>query len=170
MNDDDILPADDEAQSRRVVSGRDEILGAALEVAKIARRELVIYSNQLAGQLFEDADFLDAVRQLAIATQHTEVRILVRNPSAAIRNAPQLLDLCRTLSSMIKIKSVAPVHRDRQVTFIVADDRAVIYHPSPDSNEAVVEELPATARHYLNSFQAMWDAGRTEPDFRALRI
>lgn len=170
MSDDDNFPVDDEAESRRVVSGREEILDAALEVAKIANRELVIYSNQLAGELFASPNFIEVVRQLAIASQHTEVRILVRNSSAAIRNAPQLLDLCKTLSSMIKIRSVAPVHRDRQVTFIVADDRAVIYHPSPDSNEAVFDEAPATAKHYLNAFQAMWNAGRTEPDFRALRI
>lgn len=156
--------------ARLVISGRREIHAAALEVVQSARRGLVIYSNQLAGRFFSNADFIEAVRQLAIATPHTEVRILVRNPAAVTGNAPQLLELCKVLSSKIKIRAIAPEHRGRQVTFIIADDRAVIYHPSPESDAAVIEKVPATAKHYLGVFQSMWDAGRSVPDFRALKI
>lgn len=160
----------DAKDARLVITGRNKIHAAALEVVQLARRELVIYSNQLADRLFSRNDFLEAVRTLAIATPQTEVRILVRKPGSVVGNAPQLLELCKVLSSKIKIRAIAAEHRSRQVTFIIADDRAVIYHPSPESDAAVIEKVPATAKHYRGVFQSMWDAGRSEPDFRALNI
>ena len=60
--------------------------------------------------------------------------------------------------------------RNRTVTFIIADDRALIYHPSPDSDEAVVEKVPGTARHYLNQFEEMWEHGKQDPEFRNVPI
>lgn len=153
-------------EGRKIVTGREAIAAVALDVARLAQREIAVYSNQLAGEFFSGAEFLDTLRQLAIATPHTRVRILVRNPTAAVRNAPQVLELCRQLSSKVGIRAVAPEHRNRQVTFIIADDRALVYHPSPDSNEAVVEAVPGTARHYLNAFEVLWESGSTEPDFR----
>lgn len=155
---------------RSMVSGRDATIEAALEVARTAHRELAIYSHALAGEIFTQAEFLEVIRQLAISGPHARVRLLVANPAAASRNASQLLALVRQLSSHISIRGVAPQYRKKTVTFIIADDRAIVYHPSTESNEALVDKVPGTARHYLNQFEDMWEHGQQDREFRGLRI
>ncbi len=155
---------------RRVLTSRDEILAGATEVVQMASRELCIFSHELAGPVFADASIIEGVRQLAISGPHARVRVLVSFPSAAARNAPQLLTLIRQLSSHIGIRSVGPQHRHQSVTFIIADDRAVIYHPVEENSETLLEKIPGTARHYLNLFNEMWEHGGGHPDLRSMTI
>ncbi len=155
-------------ENPRLISGHAAIEQAARDVASMAARELTIYSNKLAARFYENDQFLEIVRQLAISTPHSRVRVLVRLPAAAVGNAPQFVELARQLSSSITVKAVAEHHRHRQVTFVVADDRAVVYHPTPESGAAVLENLPGKARHYLGVFESMWEAGNADAVFRPL--
>lgn len=155
-------------QNPRLISGHAAIEQAARDVASMATRELTIYSNKLAARFYENEQFLEIVRQLAISTPHSRVRILVRLPAAAVGNAPKFVDLARQLSSSIAVKAVAEHHRHRQVTFIVADDRAVVYHPTPDSGAAVLEMQPGKAKHYLGVFESMWEAADDDAALRPM--
>ncbi len=155
---------------RNLVSGREATVAAALDVARMAQRELAVFSMALGGELFTDPEFLEAIRKLAVSGPHAQVRILVASTAAASRNASQLLAMVRQLSSHMAMRALTPQYRNRTVTFIIADDRALIYHPSPDSNDALVEKVPGTARHYLNQFEEMWEHGQQDPEFRNVPI
>ncbi len=155
---------------RRVITTRDEAIAGAIEIAGMARKELAIFSHELDGRVFGNPDFLEAVRQLAISGPHARVRVLVSHPTAAARNASQFLTLIRHLNSHIAIRGVSPQHRNRNVTFIIADDRALIYHPVDDGIETLLEKIPGTALHYLNLFNEMWEHGGSHPDLRSLNI
>ena len=155
---------------RNRLSDGDEIRNAAIEVARMATRELAIFSMALGGELFTNQDFLEAVRQVAVSGPHARVRILVASPAAASRNASQLLAMVRQLSSHMAMRALTPEYSNRAVTFIIADDRALIYHPSPDSDAALLEKVPGTARHYLNQFEEMWEHGKQDAEFRNVSI
>ncbi|NNF52182.1 MAG: hypothetical protein HKN59_07060 [Gammaproteobacteria bacterium] len=155
---------------RHLLTGREEIRKAAIEVARAAQRELAIFSMALGGELFTDQEFLEAIRQLAVSGPHAKIRILVASPVAASKNASQLLALARQLSSHMAMRALTPQYSNRTVTFIIADDRALIYHPSRDRDDAVVEKVPGTARHYLNQFEEMWEHGKQDSEFRNVPI
>ncbi len=155
---------------RSLVSGREASIEAALDVARMARRELAIFSHALAGEIFSHPDFLETVRQLAISGPHARVRVLVTRPSATVSNGIQLLTLIRQLSSHMEIRVVGQQHRHRTVTYIIADDRALIYHPAEGASDALVERVPGTARHYLNQFEDMWEHGQQDRAHRGLSI
>lgn len=155
---------------RRVISTGREAVAGAIEIAGMASKELAVFSHQLDGSVFGNSDFLAVVRQLAVSGPHTRVRVLVSQPTAAARNAPQFLALIRQLSSHMSIRAVGQQHRNRNVTFIIADDRALIYHPVEDAVEALLEKVAGTALHYLNSFNEMWEHGSSHPDLRSLNI
>lgn len=155
---------------RRLLSSREEVLSGAIQVARSAVRSLAIFSHELGGSVFTDPAMVESVRQLAISSPHAGVRVMVSYPSAAARNAPQLLALIRQLSSHIGIRAVGPQHRHQNVTFIIADDRSIIYHPVEDSSETLLEHVPGTARHYLNIFNDMWEHGGSHPDLRTVQL
>lgn len=155
---------------RRIISTSEGTIEGAIEIARLAGRELAVFSHDLDGVVFGNADFLEAVRQLAVSGPHARVRVLVSQPTAAVRNAPQFLTLTRQLSSHISIRAVGAQHRNRNVTFIIADDRALIYHPVEDNADALLEKIPGTARHYLNGFNEMWEQGSDHPDLRQLKL
>lgn len=155
---------------RRIISTNEGAIEGAIEIARLAGRELAIFSHELDGTVFGNVDFLEAVRHLAVSGPHARVRILVSRPTAAARNAPQFLALTRQLSSHISIRAIGPQHRNRNVTFIIADDRALIYHPVEDNADSLLEKIPGTARHYLNAFNEMWEHGSDHPDLRQLKL
>lgn len=155
---------------RRVISTSGGAVEGAIEIARLAGRELAIFSHELDGIVFGNAEFLEAVRQLAVSGPHARVRILVSQPTTGVRNAPQLLALTRQLSSHIAMRAVGLQHRNRKVTFIIADDRALIYHPVEDNADSLLEKIPGTARLYLNGFNEMWEHGSDHPDLRQLKL
>lgn len=148
-----------------------EARDAALALARQARLTLRIFSRNLDAELFSTPEFRDAVSELARRGRQTEIRILVKDPSAAIRRHHELVGLVQHLSSHIGARRVGDDWQDEIFAFLLADEHGLLWRPYGDRFEGTVDFAAGPrGRELRNWFDGVWEASEPEPEFRRLRI
>lgn len=153
------------------IDSRDESRVAAQTLAENVHRELLIFSRDLEPAVLDQEDFLDAVRQFLIRSRHTRLRVLVQDPTRAIREGHGLVRLAARLTSHVGLHRP---HRDdagHSDAFIVADNTGFLYRPMADRLEGRWHAYdPPEARRLNKRFTEMWQRSEPEPEFRRLGV
>lgn len=162
---------DGEAPRFGELSTREEIRAASVHLVAHARRTVHIYSRDLDPQLYDNDEFLDALRRFAISHRRAEVRIIVQDAGPAVRDGHRLIGLAQRLSSRIGIREPGPQHREYNAAFLVTDARGVIYRELGDRFDALAsEDDRPRARQLIRYHDEVWEFGRTNPNIRVLGI
>jgi hypothetical protein len=155
----------------QLLTDRGTIRAAGIALAAGARRELLIFSPDLEPDLYDQRDFLAAVRQLALARPWHPVRILVGEPQRAVLAGHRLIELSRRLNSRIAIRRVAEDFRDRADAFLIADGKGYCLRRLAERPEALMEsQAPGQARRLRAEFQQIWEHSDEDTELRRLHI
>ena len=158
-------------ETRTILSTLDEVRAASLQVATIAARLLTMYTQDLEPQVYDQPQFLEAVKRLVLARGYAKVRVLLVDPSRAVYESSRFIALARRITSHIEIRHAHPDFRKDPSAFLVADDRALVYRLQADRWDGIAEmNDPAVARLYLNRFDEAWLASAPDAESRQLRI
>lgn len=143
----------------------------AATLAHRARRSLALFTADLEAAVYDDAEFIAAVVRLATTSPRTEVRVLVRDPTAAVKQGHRLIETARRFTSAIHLHRAAPEHRELPESFLVADERGCLYKPVPGRFEGEAAfAAGARCRELLKQFDEMWGASAPDPELRRLHI
>lgn len=160
-----------ETAGEHPVQGLDEARGAALALARQARQRLRIFTRHLDAALFSTPEFRDAVSELARRGRATEVRILVQDPTPAIRQHHALIGVIQHLSSHIGVRRVGRDWEDEVFAFLLADEQGLLWRPYADRYEGTVEFAAGPRGRELRKwFDDVWESSVPDPEFRNLRI
>lgn len=144
---------------------------AALEIARLARRQLVIFTRELEPQLYDNAEFIEAAKRLALSGSKTGIRILLIDSTRSRVEGNRLVELARRLSSYIEIRKPHRDYLDIAETFIIADEAGVLYRKLATRWEGIVDPHdPMLARDKLKLFDEIWQRSHADPETRQLRI
>lgn len=155
----------------RDVSTATENRDAALEIARLARRQLSILTRDLEPQVYDDTDVLDAIKNLAISGRQSKVRILLIDATRAIKDGNRLIELSRRVSSYIEIRKPHRDYRDIAESFLIADEKGLLYRKLSTRWEGIVDPSdPMQARDRLKLFNEIWQRSHGDPETRQLRI
>lgn len=144
---------------------------AALEIAKLARRQLAIFSHDLEPQVLDTPEMLAAVKQLALSGSQARVRILLIDSGRAIRDGHRLVGLARRLSSYIEIRKPHRDYLGLAEAFMVADEKGLLLRTLATRWEGIVDPNdPMQARDRLKLFDEIWQRSHSDPETRQLRI
>ncbi|MGE5155615.1 MAG: hypothetical protein ACM3ST_16595 [Bdellovibrio bacteriovorus] len=166
-----------EAQADEVPAGAVTILGRtpireiSQRLAEQARRELLIFTNDLEPDCYDQAPFVEAVRKLALASPHLPVRVLLRDPRGVALKGHRLITLARQLTSRIAIRRLGEDFKDRQDAFLIADGRGYCLRRLAAAAEAVSDlDGPRQARLLRADFEQMWGHGDVDSELRRLYL
>lgn len=166
----DLLGGGAEPAVRRIKT-QAQAAEAALEVAKLARYRLAIFTQDLEPALYSTLEFRDEVRRIARQSRFALVRILVVDPRRAVREGHHLVELASNLSSFVHIRVPNPDDEQRMDAWTIADDDAILYRPVHERPEGVVEVgSSALARERLRNFDRLWERAVPDPNMRRLGI
>ncbi|MBI1421849.1 MAG: hypothetical protein GC149_00195 [Gammaproteobacteria bacterium] len=144
---------------------------AAIRLASQGGRSLDIFSRDLEPRIYDNADFVDAVRALAVKTRDMHVRILVVDPDFIIKHGHRLIELARRLTSHMEIRKVHEDYCNNPEAYLVVDNRGLLHRKLASRYEAVVNfNNPMTATEMHNQFTEMWDRSKQYMDFKRLYI
>lgn len=136
-----------------------------------ARHRLDLLSGDLDAPLYDDAAFLDALKQLCTGSRRAQVRVLVADSGPAVRDGHRLIELARRLSSFITIHRLAAEDRDCNRAFLLADDTGYISRDGFDRYEAACDfAAPARATELAREFQLYWERSEPDPNLRRLHL
>lgn len=155
----------------RRIQTQAQAVEAALEIAKLARYRLAIYSPDLEPTLYSTPEFRDEVRRIARSSRFALVRILVRDAQRATREGHHLIEVANVLSSYVQVRVPNPDDEQRPEAWVIADDDAILHRPVHDRPEGVVEVgSSALARERLRTFDRLWERALPDPNLRRLGI
>lgn len=144
---------------------------AALALARQASLTLRIFTRDLDRRLYSTAEFREALSRFARRGRRTEVRILVQDPTPAIRADHRLIGLAQQLPTHIGVRRVGRDWQDEVSAFLLADEQGLLWRPYGDRFEGTVRFLAGPRGRELRKwFDEVWEQSTPDPEFRRLGI
>jgi hypothetical protein len=149
----------------------DQARAHALALLQQAQRSLCIYSHDLEPWLYHHSSVQDACTRFLLASPNNQLRILLRDPSRAVKEGHRLLSLSRRLSSNLQIRRLHPDYPNEALAFLLADDRGLLLLPEigQPSGYALYQDLGRT-RQRRAQFDQAWDTSITDADLRSFLL
>jgi predicted GNAT family N-acyltransferase len=126
----------------------------ATSLVRQAKRSLCLFSYDLDPQVLDTASFHDAVKNLAMRSRFSRVRILLQNHTLVVQQGHRLVDLAQRLPSIIEIRITSKEHQDIEENFLFVDDCGYLH-------KSMASKLNATVRYNdryrVNRLQAIFD-------------
>ncbi|MGH8281191.1 MAG: hypothetical protein ACRERZ_03255 [Gammaproteobacteria bacterium] len=142
---------------------------AAVRLASEARVSLAMFTRDLDPVIYNTEEFATAVRQLALRSRYSRIRVVAIDPTAAIKDGHRLIELGRRLSSFIEFRRPSADHAKLPESFLVADETGLLYRPVASRYEGFADpDNPVEARVRLRLFDEIWERAEPEPEFRRL--
>ncbi|MDE1886895.1 MAG: acyltransferase [Gammaproteobacteria bacterium] len=161
----------DRPTTYRILASSGDCRQAALQLANQARRSLALFSRDLEPVIYDTADFVAAVQQLALRSRYSHIRMLVIDPQLAVSDGHRLIELTRRLSSYMEIRRPSEDHAKLAEAFLISDDTGLMFRPLASRFEGFADpDDPSQARNRLRQFDEIWEAAEPEQEFRRLGL
>lgn len=153
------------------IADRDTLSTLSRTMATQCRRRLDIASRHLDPAVYDDDDFVEAVKQFVLGSRQARVRLFVVDSRPLLTRGHRLIELAMRLSSFIELRGPAPQHRDFNEALLLADNAGYIHRPFSDRFEgkANFSDRRLTAA-YAERFDALWERGTPDRNFRRLHL
>jgi hypothetical protein len=132
---------------------------------------LEIFTRDLDPPLYDQEPFLQALGALCLGNRKARVRILVQDPTPAVKRGHRLIELSRRLSSSIELRQPHPDYSHHNEAFLIADTCGLIQRSLADRYEGTANfNDPVAAQRKLNFFTEVWERSEAHPDLRRLHL
>jgi predicted GNAT family N-acyltransferase len=160
------------APSRNVkVESRDQAVSETLAVISTARRELCVYSRDLDPTLLNTDAALEALKQFAIGSRGSSVRILVQDPNSAVQRAPRLIALTQRLPSVFVLRTPAAEDRGYASAFLLNDSYGYFWRTLAGRYEGdAATRDPARHTQLQDYFNAIWERAEPSEELRSFSL
>jgi hypothetical protein len=160
-----------EKGKRWVISTREEMRQAVIEVAREASRKVSIFTHDLEPGIYDHPDFLEVIKRMVLSQAYSRIRVLIADPSRAVKNGNNFVHLGRRLNTYIEFRHVREDLRTHAESFCIADETALVYRLQASRWEGIADTYePAVAKLYGTMFDEIWLASEVETEFRQLGI
>jgi hypothetical protein len=151
---------------------RVELALARLQLLRDARHRLSIYLPQLGNDAYASAEELAELRRIAISGRGAQIRILLHDPEAALRNDHRLITLAQRLPSAIQIRT--PVEEADLAyisTYLLNDTGGYLFLPEADraQGRAARRDRPGQAP-LRQHFNEVWERAERASALQTLNI
>lgn len=144
---------------------------AATALAQQCRNNLIIQSYDLDPIIYDESDFIEAVRQVAISNPRSQVKILIEDASKVVSGGHRLIELMRQLTSSIQIQKINTNLKTLTDAFLICDETAILYRKQTHRYEGFVNfNDRGKCRQILADFKDSWEKSMPESEFRRLHI
>jgi len=161
----------EDKSKRWVISTREEMRQAAISIARQAKRKVSIFTHDLEPGIYDDPDFLEVIKRLVLSQTYARIRVLIADPTRAIKNGNNFVHLGRRLNTYIEFRHVREDLRTHAESFCIADETSLVYRLQASRWEGIADtHEPAVAKLYGKMFDEIWLASEVEVEFRQLGI
>ncbi|MFK8020061.1 MAG: hypothetical protein AB8B86_09860 [Pseudomonadales bacterium] len=140
-------------------------------LASRSEKTIRIFSIDLSADIYSNSDFVSAVSQMVRANRRAETRIIVMADALIASRTHHLVELCRQLPSLCKIRLLSEPPDKFKEDFLIGDRNEVLYRKAQHENLGWHDpENRAAARERIDHFDRLWNRAAETPEFRRLTI
>lgn len=144
---------------------------AALNLANQAKRSIYIFSYDLDSQIYNQSDFLDAAKNLAIRSEYSRINILLQNNEKVQRDGHRLIQLWRRLTSKIEVRRPPADYINHPENFLLADETGYLHRKLYTDYEAIVDFNSRLEANKLSIFfNEVWEQSEPDSELRSLHM
>ncbi len=160
-----------ESRHEYQLDSSDQHQQAVILLAQQCKKTLDIISRELDPQVYDDLRVAEAIKQLALSSRYSRIRILVSETSALARRGHRLLDLAMKLPTFIEIRKPGKEHRDFNQACLIADGLGYIHQPHADRYEATLDfDRRKIAGELQKTFDDLWDKSDADMNLRRINL
>ena len=153
------------------VESSDENQELVVRLVNQASHRLDVFTRDLDPRVYDNADFVDAVRSLAIKDNKARIRFLVVEPDKAIKLGHRLLELSRRLTSTFEIRKVHEDYSSNPECYLLVDTRGLLHRKLASRYEGIANfNNPSEAMNLVHHFNEVWEHSTPMLDFKRLYI
>lgn len=154
-----------------VLESRHDNVAAALALIGQARSSIDIFTRDLEPRVLDNSEFSDALKNFALTSPHTKIRILVNEPDMAVKDGHRLIHLARRLTSYFEIRKTHADYAMNPAAFLIADERGILLRSVATYYAGIANfNAPLKANELLRFFDDAWIHSRQYTEFRRLYI
>ena len=136
-----------------------------------ARQRLWLYDRVLDHDLYDRLRFRELISGLARRHRLSDVRLLIHDDKPLVQRRHQIVELMRRLPSRIELRLVNEDYPVDDQPFLLADREGVVYrHDFYKPEGFATFANSGQVKLLAESFQRMWDAGRSSLELRELPL
>ncbi|HET8729525.1 MAG TPA: hypothetical protein VFM34_00230 [Moraxellaceae bacterium] len=153
------------------LDGPDQFARATHALVSQTRRELCILSPDFEPDRYNNDDFADQLSAFARRSRYSDARILIGDPTIAVRWGHKVVALARRMPSRLRIRQLAEEDVEPQESWMVADDISLLRRDSMDgfAGSLSARAIPH-AQRASNRFTELWERSHEVQDFRILDL
>ncbi|MBA2078751.1 MAG: hypothetical protein BGP10_15540 [Rhodanobacter sp. 68-29] len=163
--------ADDDA-GRRAIDGREALAAARLQLLAGARHRLSLHLPLLAHEDYGNDAELAELKRIATSGRRAEIRILLHDPAAALRDGHRLIALFQRLPSTILIRTpVEDVDRQNAGAWLLTDGGGYFFLPEaarPQGRMALADR--AAQAPLQQQFDEIWERSARASELQPLDL
>lgn len=160
-----------ESKEKLLIETMEENRQAALALATQATRSLHIFSHDLDPIVYDNNEFVDAVKNLAIQHRNAQIQIIIQDSRKLIDHGHRIIELARRLSSSIYIRKTPAEMTKHAQAFLVADQTGILHRTIGERYEGyVIFNDRFEAKNILDFFKVTWEHCIPDPEMRRLHI
>ena len=144
----------------------------ALGIIGSARRNVWLYTRDLDIKLYGTSEMIDALKRFAIQSRGGQLRILLQEPAAPLREGHPLVPLVQRLSSSMLIR-VPQEEADLKYpsAFLLSDRGGYLMRPIGSRYEGTGNlYAPGRQRQLREYFDEVWERSLPDPELRPVHI
>ena len=150
---------------------RDEVKIINTALTQQATRSIDIISRHLDPGVFDNIDFIDAVKQLSISSKFTKIRILLSDSDPMTKNGHRFIEVIQQLTSSIEVRKISEEYKSYNEAFCLYDGKGVIYLRYADRYDGFANfDRPRLVSELSNFFNEVWEHSSPDSNLRRLHI
>ena len=144
---------------------------ALIDLIEGSRRELCIFSAQLAHPLYHDKDVVDALSAFCRSSRFANVRVLVRDTEPMQCRFHRVRELLQRLTSRIELRKIQATVDTPDWEFVIGDCRRLLVCEDREQWCGLFEpENTVRGRKLMAAFEQDWPLAAPDPNLRRLRL
>lgn len=152
-------PVADDGAARRAIGDRSALLAARLQLLAAARYRIALHLPALEPSDYASADELTELRRIATSGRHADIRLLLHDPDAALREGHPLVALFQRCSSAFQVRTpVEDVDRQCASAWLLTDTGGYLFRADagvPQGRMALADR--AAQRPLQQQFDDIWE-------------
>ena len=162
---------EDDILAKSKLSGIEENYAAILELTYSARHTIEIFTPDLDRRLLSRQSLIQTLKGFIKVSSKSQLRIIVTDPSTAIRYDHLIIELSQEFPSYVQIKKTHREYQHLPYSYIIIDGKAVLYRPIADDYEAQLDIKDGReARRLQAEFNEIWSVSDIVPGIKRLFI
>lgn len=164
-----------ESETLLRLDGPEQFSRAELVLIRQARHKLYILTPDFEPDRYNSVHFADVLSSFIRRSRFVDARILIGDPTIAVRWGHKVVHLARRLPSKLRIRQLNKqdfdTEKEKGEAWIVADAIGLLRRDPGDGMKGMLaaKSIPA-AQRASDKFQEMWERAREVQDFRNLDI